>query len=273
MAALDNQDLKAYITKMLNGIFFIARNGKSRSGERSKPMKIFIDAGHGGKDPGAVGNGLYEKDIALAVSLQLKTLLEKYGIETRLSRSTDTYLTINERYQLANAWGADYFISIHTNAGGGTGAETLYYKADSKAYAQTLQSAFINAMGLRNRGVKYRDDLGVIKWTNMPAALIELAFIDTEADAVILNYNQDEIAHAIARGFLNLLGIDIITNLEESEEMSIRYNTIDELPLWAKSTVEKLVKKNILQGTEKGLELSEDMLRILVINDRAGIYK
>ena len=178
-------------------------------------MKIFIDAGHGGKDPGAVGNGLYEKDIALAVALNLKALPEKYGIETKLSRSTDTYLTINERYHLANAWGADYFISIHCNAGGGTGAETLYYKADSKAYAQTLQSAFIDAMGLRDRGVKYRDNVGVIRWAKMPAALIELAFIDTVADAVVLKSKQDEMAQAIARGFFKLLSIEEVQEVEK----------------------------------------------------------
>lgn len=178
-------------------------------------MKIFIDAGHGGKDPGAVGNNLYEKDITLSVSLKLKALLEKHGIETKLSRSIDTYLTINERYQLANAWGADYFISIHCNAGGGTGAETLYYKADSKAYAQTLQSAFIDAMGLRDRGIKYRDNIGVIRWAKMPAALIELAFIDTAADAIILKEKQDEMAQAIAKGFFKLLGIKEVQEVEK----------------------------------------------------------
>lgn len=92
-------------------------------------MKIFIDPGHGGKGPGAIGNNLQEKDINLSVALKLRALLEKQGIEIKLSRSTDTYLTINKRYQLANAWNADYFISIHCNAGGGTGAETLYYKS------------------------------------------------------------------------------------------------------------------------------------------------
>ena len=177
-------------------------------------MKIFIDAGHGGKDPGAIGNGLYEKDITLAVSLKLKALLEKHGIETKMSRSIDTYLTINERYQLANAWNADYFISIHANAGGGTGTETLYYKADSKAYAQTLQSAFMDAMGLRDRGIKYRDNVGVIRWANMPAVLIELAFIDTAADAVILKEKQDEMAQAIAKGFFKLLNIEELASMD-----------------------------------------------------------
>ncbi len=182
-------------------------------------MKIFIDPGHGGKDPGAIGNNLYEKDITLSVSLELKSLLEKYGIEIKMSRSDDTYLTINERYQLANAWGADYFISIHANAGGGTGTETLYYKADSKVYAQALQSAFIDAMGLRDRGIKYRDNVGVIRWTKMPAVLIELAFIDTAADAEILKNKQDEMAQAIAKGFFNLLGIKEIEEVEK--EMSL----------------------------------------------------
>lgn len=225
-------------------------------------MKIFIDPGHGGKDPGAVGNNLYEKDITLAVSLKLKALLEKYDIEIKMSRSTDIYLAINERYQLVNAWGADYFISIHCNAGGGTGTETLYYKTNSKAYAQTLQSTFIDAMGLRDRGVKYRDDLGVIKWTKMPAVLIELAFIDTAADAVILRDKQDEMAQAIARGFLNLLGIK--EKIEVDKEK--RYNKVSELPTWAKEPIQGLLDKGYLAGDERGnLNLSEDMIRLLVI--------
>ena len=225
-------------------------------------MKIFIDPGHGGKDPGAVGNGLQEKDITLAVSLKLKALLEKHGIETKMSRSTDIYLAINERYQLANTWGADYFISIHCNAAKGTGSETLYYKVNSKTYAQTLQSAFIEQIGTRDRGVKYRDDLGVIKWTNMPAVLIELAFIDTAADAVILKEKQDEMARAIARGFLNLLGIK--EEIEVNKEK--RYNKVSELPTWAKEPIQGLIDKGYLSGDEKGnLNLSEDMIRMLVI--------
>ncbi len=228
-------------------------------------MKIFIDPGHGGKDPGAVGNGLQEKDITLSVSLKLKILLEKHGIETKLSRSTDIYLTINERHQLANAWEADYFISIHCNAGGGTGTETLYYKTNSKAYAQTLQSTFIDAMGLRNRGVKYRDDLGVIKWTNMPAVLIELAFIDTVNDAKILKEKQNKMAQAIAEGFFKLLGT------KEIEEMEKRYNTVRQLPEWAREPIQELIDKGYLSGDEKGnLNLSEDMIRILVIMWRMG---
>lgn len=230
-------------------------------------MKIFIDPGHGGKDPGACGNNLKEKDITLSVSLKLKALLEKHGIETKLSRSHDTYLTINERYQLANAWGADYFISIHCNAGGGTGTETLYYKTNSKAYAQTLQSTFIDAMGLRNRGVKYRDDLGVIKWSKMPAVLIELAFMDTVADAVILKDKQDEMAQAIARSFFNLLGIKEIDEMEKEK----RYNKVSELPEWAREPIQGLIDKGYLSGDENGnLNLSEDMIRLLVIMRRMG---
>lgn len=228
-------------------------------------MKIFIDPGHGGKDPGAVGNDLKEKDITLSVALKLNALLEKQGIETKMSRSTDTYLTINERYQLANDWGADYFISIHCNAAKGTGSETLYYKVNSKSYAQTIQKSFIEQIGTRDRGVKYRDDLGVIKWANMPALLIELAFIDTAADAVILKEKQDEMAQAIAKGFFTLLGI------KEIEEMEKRYNTVRELPEWAREPIQELIDKGYLSGDEKGnLNLSEDMIRILVIMWRMG---
>lgn len=230
-------------------------------------MKIFIDPGHGGKDPGAVGNNLQEKDVTLSVSLKLKTLLEKHGIETKLSRSTDTYLTINERYQMANAWGADYFISIHCNAAKGTGSETLYYKVNSKSYAQTIQKSFIEQIGTRDRGVKYRDDLGVIKWTNMPAVLIELAFIDTVNDSKILKEKQDEMAQAIAKGFFYLFGLKEEIEVEKQK----RYNKVSELPEWAKEPIQGLIDKSYLSGDENGnLNLSEDMIRMLVIMWRMG---
>ena len=86
--------------------------------------KVWIDAGHGGKDAGATGNGLQEKDIVLALSLAVKKRLEaEYdGVQVYLSRSSDVFLELAERTKKANAAGADILVSIHCNAGGGAGA-------------------------------------------------------------------------------------------------------------------------------------------------------
>ena len=162
--------------------------------------KLFIDAGHNdsGWNTGAVGNGLKEQDINFAVAKSLGEILQDKGLEIMLSRPTkETSLgtnnasSINERVNRANRWNADYFISIHCNAGGGTGAETLY--KTHKNFAQVIQNNYIKEMGIRDRGIKVRNDLGVLNGTKMPACLIELAFIDTVADAEILRTKHTEI--------------------------------------------------------------------------------
>lgn len=252
-------------------------------------MKIFIDQGHNntGWNTGAIGCGLKEQDITFSVGYKLGEKLKKLGLEIKLSRPTkETNLgtnnssSINTRYTMANNWNADYFISIHCNAGGGTGTETLYYKADSKKFAETVQNEYINKTGLRSRGIKYRDNLGVLKRTKMPSILVETAFIDTEKDALFLKNNQEIIVDALIEGickFLNIANTTKDVNIDNTnkkvDDFVKRYNSVNEVPDWAKPTIQKLIEKNLLNGNDKGLNLSEDMLRILVINDRAGIYK
>ena len=236
-------------------------------------MKVFIDAGHNFNkwNTGAEGSGLKEQDITFAIAKKLGDLLASKGIEIKLSRptletnlGTDNASSINARYTMANNWGADYFISIHTNAGGGTGAETLYFKKDSKDYAKVIQENYIKAIVLADRGVKYRDDVGVLINTKMPAVLIETGFIDNKTDAELLKNHQSEIAQAIANGFYEFLGI--------KEDVEMRYNTLAEVPDWAKATISKLIDKKLLTGDGNKLDLSLDMIRIFVINDRAGLY-
>src|SRR5690625_6971829 len=88
--------------------------------------KIYIDAGHGGNDPGASGNGLREKDLTLTIAKKVQALLKDYAT-VRMSRTTDKTLSLTQRTNDANSWGADYFLSIHINAGGGTGYEDYIY--------------------------------------------------------------------------------------------------------------------------------------------------
>jgi len=185
---------------------------KIQKREEKITMKIFIDAGHNdsGWNTGAEGFGLREQDVNFYVSKKLGDLLTAQGHEVRLSRptketnlGTDNNSSLNERWRMANEWGADYFISIHCNASGGTGTETFYYKDDSRDYAQVIQDTFVAEMSLRDRGVK-REAFAVIRFTNMPSILIELAFIDNAADAEVLRYRQDDMAAALALGFSKL---------------------------------------------------------------------
>lgn len=182
--------------------------------------KIFLDAGHGGRDPGAVNNAfnLRESDIVLEVSQNLAAILTEAGFEVRQSRTADAFIKIDERWRVANAWGADYFISIHANAGGGTGAETFISatKQDNRIFAQTVNDTYAAAMGLSNRGVKLdsttrHGSLGVLRWSRMPAILVELAFIDSPAhnpDLSILQFKRDVMAESLAKGIFKYLDIE-----------------------------------------------------------------
>ena len=108
-------------------------------------VKIFIDPGHGGQDSGATGNGLREKVLTLEIATRIKNLLlsEYDNVTVKMSRTDDSYVTLTERTSSANAWGADYFLSIHINAGGGEGYEDYIYPGISgvtKAYQSNIHS-------------------------------------------------------------------------------------------------------------------------------------
>jgi len=183
-------------------------------------LKIYLDAGHGDRDPGAVGNGMHESDINLDVTLKLADLLRAAGITVELSRTRrDQFLTINERWQAANNWGATHFISIHTNAGGGTGCETFIAKTKKadKPFARTVNDTFAHEMGLRNRGVKldtksFPGSFGVLRHSRMPAILVELAFIDSpnQFDIDVLRNRRDDMAAALAKGVLGFFNLPAV---------------------------------------------------------------
>ncbi|MCL2576336.1 MAG: N-acetylmuramoyl-L-alanine amidase [Defluviitaleaceae bacterium] len=237
--------------------------------------KVFIDAGHNhsGFNTGAVANGMREQDITFDVAFLLGEILGRHGIDVRLSRPTqqtnlgiDNASAINARWQAANAWGADYFISIHANAGGGTGAETLFFRDDARGFAQTVQDVYSDVMGLRNRRIWRRDDIGVVRWARMPAILIELAFIDapiSAPDVEILRNRREDMAAAVAKGVLAYFGIAF----QEGDNV-----ITDDVPDWAVETIRMLVEKGYLKGDGQGLNLSMDMIRVLVILDRAGVF-
>lgn len=174
--------------------------------------KIFIDPGHGGNDPGAIGKRSREKDNVLKVALRLKTILEGYGHEVRLSRSTDVFIPLGERARLANAWGADYFFSLHDNsatAASATGFETYVYNGNVSAATTKLQNAvhssIANQIGIRDRGRK-RANFAVLRLTNMPAVLVEYAFISNYNDETVLINEVEKLALLTAQGIVNYAG-------------------------------------------------------------------
>jgi len=173
---------------------------------------IFIDPGHGGNDPGAVGfDGLKEADVALDISLRVADKLRLFEIEPVLSRTDDTYISLGRRASEANAVNADLFVCIHCNAfkdPKANGAEVLVYSRASKAlpFAEGILERLVE-LGLRNRGVKERPRLTVLSRTRMPAVLVEPAFISckSDPDRTLLRTDEglDKIAEAIVVGIVD----------------------------------------------------------------------
>ncbi|MCE4046964.1 MULTISPECIES: N-acetylmuramoyl-L-alanine amidase [Bacillaceae] len=149
--------------------------------------KIFIDPGHGGSDPGAVGNGIQEKDITLRIATMIRDMLvsEYEDVTVRMSRTSDETVSLSERSNAANAWGADYFVSVHVNAGGGIGFESYVYTgvgAPTTTYQTAIHNRIINLSNWSDRGKK-KANFHVLRETNMPAILTENGFIDNATDA------------------------------------------------------------------------------------------
>lgn len=176
--------------------------------------KVFIDAGHGGNDPGASGYGLKEKDITLAIARQTKNYLEKMfsGVDVKMSRMKDRSVTLKERTNAANAWGANMLVSIHVNAGGGRGFETYMYNGAFKGKEKTremqkaLHEAILAETGFVNRGMK-EQNFHMVRASQMPAVLTENGFIDRKEDANLLQSTAflDKIAKGHAVGIANII--------------------------------------------------------------------
>nr|MDH3176876.1 N-acetylmuramoyl-L-alanine amidase [Bacillus pumilus] len=150
-------------------------------------VKIFIDPGHGGTDSGAAVNGLLEKNITLQIAILLRDMLisDYDDVSVRLSRSIDQSVTLAQTYKCGKQWGADYFVSIHVNAGGGTGFESYVYpgvSAPTTTYRNALHDEIVRSVDFANRGKKTAN-FHVLRETSMPAILTENGFIDTAADA------------------------------------------------------------------------------------------
>lgn len=173
-------------------------------------VKIYVDPGHGGSDPGAQGNGLQEKVITLKVGKLVRDRLEASGFDTRMSRTGDTFPTLSNRTNDANKWGADFFISIHVNAGGGEGYEDYRYNKLAASSKTGKQQATIHKhmkakaarFGMKDRGAKSAN-FHVLRETSMSAVLVELGFIDSSKDAADLK--NDDFLSQMAWGIVDAL--------------------------------------------------------------------
>lgn len=182
------------------------------------PIKIFIDQGHnptGAVNAGAIGNGLFEQDITYMVGIYLATLLSgdpRFAV--RVSRSTPEEVlgtsnatSLAARVTAANAWPADYFLSIHCNANVNpaiNGTEVYVYELYSPSYwlAEYLLGGIVSRMGTKDNGVRVNSSLYVLRRTQMPAALIELGYLTNSSDAYKLENDPYGFAQGIYNGLL-----------------------------------------------------------------------
>lgn len=179
------------------------------------PKKMFyrvvvVDAGHGGSDSGAVGNGYYEKNMTLKIVQSIKSNFDKNSTyKVYYTRLSDWYPSLSYRYKMANEVSADCFLSVHINSSDSSsskGTETLY--KTYKSYAQTLQSSALTGMGYAsnssyNRGLKYRSDLAVLNGPKMTTSLVELGFISNKTEANRINSRTSTIGYNLYKAICN----------------------------------------------------------------------
>ena len=177
--------------------------------------KVFLGVGHGGSDPGAMANGLKEKDLNLSIALACRAELERHGVQVLMSRYRDENDPLTEEIRECNAYAPDLAIDCHNNAGGGDGFEAYYsiVGGQSKALALNIE-AEVKAIGQNSRGCKTRrnsygtDWYGFVRETKAPAVLVECAFVDSK-DVEIIDTEAERKAMgiALAKGILKTLGI------------------------------------------------------------------
>lgn len=200
-----------------------------------------LDAGHGDKDPGAVGaNGTKEKDVALKLVKKIGASLEAAGEQVFYTRQTDIFISLSDRAKLANDKKVDYFISIHINSfrdpqSNGTETYTYVYP-DQQAtkLARLIQQELVGAIGLRDRGVKIAN-FAVLRETKMTAALVEVAFISNLEEEKLLRDEAflEKAAIGISKGLLKHIGKEV-SKMENKK------------PHWGQAAVDDMKKAGLI---------------------------
>ena len=176
-------------------------------------MKIGIDPGHGGRDPGAVGpTGIREKDVTLPISLELGQLLKQAGFEPVLTRIDDRAVELATRSSMLNNQNCDLAISVHINSAARREADYISTfiqgkNGEAEKLAQKVQAELVRATGWPDGGVRGKD-LHMTRETKMPAILVECGFISNPEQERQLRQpeTQKKLAQAIAGGILEYVG-------------------------------------------------------------------
>lgn len=243
-------------------------------------VKIWIDAGHGSQDSGATGNGLAEKNIVLSIALKTKEILvSQYGVPAEnigMTRTNDSFLSLSERANRANNFGADAFVSIHCNSGGGWGFESFrYLKAnDGKtiAFQNALHDKLMNFYGssVRDRGKKTAD-YAVLRETNMIACLTENLFMDNPE---ITKFNDGNFLYGVAQAHAD--GLAAYFGLSKKPNGGSQNVDSEKQPSdWAKDAWNWGLEKGIVDGGghPHGTVTEEILIHILQRACNNGVFK
>lgn len=201
----------------------LAANDSIGRKEEPDAVRIVVDAGHGGKDPGTLWGDVYEKDINLAIAQKLEQVLQAEGYEVIMTRNGDVKLGLEERVQIAEKNRADLFVSIHQNAlehDNVTSGIEIYCNEsadpDSGKLADSIHTYLLDATGAVDKGVRKDSDFYVVQNASMPACLIETGFLtaDKEREKLLDEAYQSQAAQGIADGIREFLekGSDISQN-------------------------------------------------------------
>ncbi len=173
-------------------------------------FKVIVDAGHGGFDNGASYEGRREKDDTLRLALAVGQILEENGVDVDYTRTLDIYQSPSAKARIANNSGADLLLSIHRNAAYApntyNGVQTLIYNTGDvkERFAENINEELAE-VGYQNLGTEVRQNLAVLRQSQMPALLVEAGFIDSDKDNEIFDDSFYETANAIAQGILKTI--------------------------------------------------------------------
>lgn len=199
-------------------------SGSTSSQPFQEPTTVVIDPGHGGWEPGAENGKIHEKDITLAISLEIEKVLIEKNIDYYMIRNNDTYYSLEDRVRIANEKSCRLFVSIHNNAfkdASQGGILTIYNPSSStgKDFAEIMQSK-ISDIGMQNRNIMPRPDLYVLRYTNMPSLLLEIGFISNKSDLKLLTDTefQKKCAKQVVLGIEEILSSSPTGEAENSSE-------------------------------------------------------
>ena len=197
--------------------------GLSAVTEKARQKLVVIDPGHGGTDPGSMGyeNGvlvLNEKDVNLDIGLRVQKMLEAAGASYYMIRTGDITVPLYDRQDTANQLDASLYVSLHNNSystATPNGTEVHYHGNDdpavdgisAKALAENLQRTLVSNLGLTDRGIKASPELAVLRRTNMPAVIIEGAYISNPSDRSYMKTDEfrEKYAKSVAKCIIDAL--------------------------------------------------------------------